>query len=322
MDNQRKDPTGSPSDEPVAPPVTPATPGSWRVVLLPDTQLYSERHPEIFESQTRWIAEHAEALDIRFVMHLGDVTNGNTPQEWQVARRAMSHLDGVVPYTVALGNHDMGPDGNSRTRETLLNEFFPARELGGSMGLGGTLDPGALDNAYHTFEAGGKPWIVLTLEYGPRQSVVEWANQVMAEHPEREAILITHGYLYFDGERYDWRRRRDQQWSPYLSGIANLEGGVHDGQELWEALVSRHPRFRFVFCGHVLGDGLARLSSPGLGGNVVHQVLVNYQMHPQGGEGFLRIVEFLPGGGVSMTSYSPFLDRYKTDPGNQFGIGL
>ncbi len=32
---------------------------TFMLVLLPDTQCYTDRYPEIFRSQTSWIADHA-----------------------------------------------------------------------------------------------------------------------------------------------------------------------------------------------------------------------------------------------------------------------
>ena len=61
------------------------------------------------------------------------------------------------------------------------------------------------------------------------------------------------------------------------------------------------------------------LTSKGEHGNLVHQMLVNYQMQPLGGEGYLRLLEFLPDGQtVQVKSYSPFYEQYKTDEQNQF----
>jgi hypothetical protein len=46
-------------------------------------------------------------------------------------------------------------------------------------------------------------------------------------------------------------------------------------------------------------------------------------MKKEGGEGFLRLVEFLPDGEtVQIRAYSPSLDAFKTDPQNQFTLKL
>jgi hypothetical protein len=137
-------------------------------------------------------------------------------------------------------------------------------------------------------------------------------------------ILITHAYMYFDDTRYNWYAKGTaQSWNPYTYGSASDPGGTNDGEDLWTKLVKIHPNFVMVFNGHVLNDGLGRLSSTNDFGNVVHQMLVNYQMKALGGEAFLRLVEFLPDGKtVQVKAFSPLYGTYKTDPQNQFILTL
>lgn len=302
------------------PPPLPFVEGSWTIAVLPDTQVYAMRHPEHFAAQTRWIAENRDERDIRFVLHLGDVTNNNDEEQWAHARAAMETLNGAVDYAIAPGNHDYGPNGNAADRTTLFNHFFPYEEQASRATFGGAFAEGALDNTWHEFEVAETPWLVLALEWGPREEVVAWANEVMAAHPEHRAILITHAYMHFDETRYDWAERgRDQSWNPHAYGTAEGPGGVHDGQELWDELVSKHAGFHMTLNGHVLGDGLGRLSSKGAGEHEVHQMLVNYQMKREGGEGFMRLLEFLPDGEtVNVRAWSPVTGEYRTDPQNQF----
>lgn len=297
--------------------------GSWTLVLLPDTQIYAMKHPDIFASQTRWIAENYEKRNIAFVLHEGDITNNNNPTQWGNARWAMSLLDGVVPYALAPGNHDCGPNGSASTRDTLLSVFFPVALYEDLPTFGGVFEKGKLDNSYHLFTAGGRDWLVLALEWGPRDEVVEWANQILEKYPRRTAMFVTHAYLYFDETRYDHTTRADQSWNPHGYATAKLSGGVNDGEELWQKLVSRHRNVAFVFNGHVIGDGAGRLTSTGVHGNIVHQLLANYQMRQQGGEGYLRLLEFLPDGNtVQVKTYSPHLDEYLTDDQQQFVLEL
>ncbi|MCW5548403.1 MAG: metallophosphoesterase [Opitutaceae bacterium] len=301
-------------------------PGSWTIAVLPDTQYYSRSHPDVFEAQTRWLAEQAEALDIRYVLHLGDITHGNTPEQWEVAQRAMARLHGVVPYAIVGGNHDYGPAGNSANRDSLFNDYFPVSRYEALPTFGGVMEPGRIDNSYHLFEAGGRKWIVLALEWAPRDAAVTWADRVLRQHSDRLAIIITHAYMFADDTRYHWVRygRARQPASPRHYGVARLPEGANDGEDLWEKLVSRHPGIFMVINGHTPGDGVARLTSTGVHGNAVHQMLVNYQrMPPRGGNGYLRLYEFQPDGEtVQVRSYSPLLDRYSTDVQNQYAIKL
>ena len=47
--------------------------------------------------------------------------------------------------------------------------------------------------------------MALGLEYGPRPEVMAWANQQLKTHAKRRAIIVTHGYLFYDNQRYDHR---------------------------------------------------------------------------------------------------------------------
>lgn len=308
-----------------APEVLPFVPGSWTLVLLPDTQVYSQSYPELFKDQTRWVVANRERYNIKYVLQLGDIVNvPYALNQWTNARAAMSILDGQVPYAIATGNHDHGSTGVSSDRTTVVNDFFPVSHFTNWPTFGGTWEPNRIENSYHLFSAGGVDWIVLALEWGPRNSPVAWANQVLANYPDRRAILITHAYMYHDETRYDWATRgATQQWNPHSYGTASDPDGTNDGEELWEKLVKRHPNFALVCNGHVLGDGLGRLSSTNDFGGVVHQMLVNYQMKALGGEAFLRLVEFLPDGKtVQVKAYSPLYGTYKTDSQNQFILTL
>ena len=83
--------------------------GGWTLVLLPDTQIYAQNYPGIFDAQTAWILNNARSRNIRYVMHLGDIVNVNSIPEWKNARDSMGALDGKVPYALVPGNHDYGP---------------------------------------------------------------------------------------------------------------------------------------------------------------------------------------------------------------------
>jgi hypothetical protein len=59
----------------------------------------------------------------------------------------------------------------------------------------------------------------------------------------------------------------------------------------------------------------------GLNGNLVNQILSDYQSDPLGGDGYLRIMRISPSlNRVSVTSYSPYLDSFLTDDHNQFTV--
>ena len=38
-------------------------------------------------------------------------------------------------------------------------------------------------------------FLILTLEFKPRDETLAWANRIVAEHPDYRTIVVTHGYL-------------------------------------------------------------------------------------------------------------------------------
>jgi len=295
----------------------------WTFAVLPDTQIYAASHPEIFEAQTRWIAERHAEEPIVFVLHEGDITNDASPAQWEVARRAFAHLDGVVPYVLATGNHDHGPGGSSASRDTPLNDVFPLDRFDRWPSFLETFEPGRVENSVHRFETPTGPWLVVALEFGPRDAVVTWARSMLEAHRGAPAILLTHAYLYSDHTRYDRPRRPDQKWSPHEYGIARLDGGVNDGEALFDKLVRPHDDLRLVLSGHVLNEGVARRTDRRAGGAVVHQLLANYQTAREGGAGFLRLMRLVDGGRrLLVRTYSPVHDEYRSDPQNELELDL
>ncbi len=301
--------------------------GSFTVAVLPDTQNYSEKFPANFLAQTQWIVDQQQARNIAFVLHLGDITNHNTAPEWQNAVKAMDLLHGKVPYAMVPGNHDYSANGRCADRTTQLNEYFPLARFQEQGTLGGTYDkePERMENSYHLYSVGDRKLVVIGLEFGPRRDVVRWANEVAARHADREAILITHAYMYFDETRYDWKKYGTKQnWNPHAYVVAKATNDdVLDGEELWTELVSRHENFIMTLNGHVLNDGLGRIATATPGHRDVHQMLVNFQMKPHGGDGWLRLLEFRPDGQtVQVCDYSPVLKQRNESQQNQFTLKL
>lgn len=233
-------------------------------------------------------------------------------------------MDGKVPYAFAPGNHDIGEGGRSEVRNTdMYNHFMPYEKYSKAPNFGGAFADGKMDNTWHTFKAGGINWLVLALEFGPRDTVLEWAATVIEKHPKHKVIITTHAYMYSDDTRMS--KERDHKWLPQEYGLGKATGkdAVNNGEQMWDKLVKNYANVMFVFSGHVLNDGTGALVSEGIHGNKVYQMLANYQGGvdgtEKGGNGFLRIITIDPGNStISVKSYSPYIDEYKTETGQQF----
>lgn len=230
-------------------------------------------------------------------------------------------LDGKVPYTLATGNHDFGTNGTSDVRNSdLFNQYFPYSKYSKEKTFGGAFEVGKMDNTWRVFKAGGNKWLILTLEFGPRNVVLDWANEVVKQHPKHTVIINTHAYMYSD----DTRMGEGDRWLPHRYGMGKETGAnaVNNGEEIWEKLVSLHSNIMFVFSGHVLNDGAGKLVSKGMHGNEVYQMLANYQKGVkglEGDEGFFRIVTIdAKNREIDVKTYSPRLQQYKTEEDHQF----
>ncbi len=295
----------------------------FTIAVLPDTQFYCDTRLKLshkwgngdlrryFIEQTRWVRDNRERLNIAFLVHEGDIVQTDAPEEWAIAKKAMSILDGIVPYCMCLGNHDMGFEkadnkygGNiAGNRTTHFNKYFPREKFAKRREFGGTFDPDRHDNSWYHFEAAGLKFLIVALEYHPRDEVLDWANRVVAEHPEHRAIVLTHSYLRGNKTRTKNRLK--------------LKG--NNGEQMWQKFVRKHKNMFMVLCGHFSAEAV--LTSAGDHGNPVHQILSDYQGMNNGGESWLRYMVFKPDANkISIYTYNPALDKFRNGPSSRFDL--
>ncbi len=139
----RSEPAAAPAPAEAKPP--PFVEGSETIVVLPDTEGYAGKRPQVLSAMLQWVADERERRSIRHLLHVGDVTNRNTPPEWANVRKAFDLIEGGVPYLLAAGNHDYdGQEG----RKTLMNDFFKVEELRQRSSYGGVFEEGKLENQF------------------------------------------------------------------------------------------------------------------------------------------------------------------------------
>ncbi|QSH41056.1 metallophosphoesterase [Lentisphaerota bacterium] len=258
-----------------------------------------------FNRQMDWIAENKKRYDIQYVLHLGDVTQNNNEAQWEMARKAFKRLNGKTPYAIAVGNHDVGLLGTADNRSTLLNKYFPVKNYKKWKTFGGVFEgePKRGENCYHTFSVNKTKWLILVLEFGPRDKIFKWANKVVEKHSQYNVVLVTHAYMDQFGVLYKKMTNGLETSPPHRYGIKNDKEGLNDGEDIWKKLVSKHKNIKIVICGHTPPDGLAYVVSKGESGNKVHQMVVNYQ-HID--DGTLRLLQFdKKGKTVEVHDYSP-----------------
>jgi len=263
----------------------------FTIIALPDTQVYSIKFPEVFYQQTEWVAKNISKLNCKFVIHEGDIVEkGRDENLWLVADKAMSKLDGKVPYCFTPGNHD-GPF-------VLFNKYFPFSRYDYQPWYGGCYEL-RNENSYHFFSASGLDFMIVCLRFDPNESVLAWANEVVEKHPDRRVIVATHSYI--DRSKF-----------------------TPEGEKIWNGFVRKHKNIFLVFCGHL---SVGQRTDTGDNGNTVHSLLADYQGLDFGGQGWLRIMKFIPRKNkIEVCAYSTRLkkimgpgdDKYSKPPMNNF----
>jgi hypothetical protein len=299
----------------VVPSAMASTLTPFTIVTLPDTQNLSDpdlffmpvsglpsglpaNRIGLFEAQTQWIANNQASQNIRFVSHLGDITQDATVGEFDRVQPVFARLDATtIPYSTVPGNHDYSPGGNGKQAGTpaataLANyvaAFGPQRYAGDSWYGGASLN-GA--NSYQYFEANGRRYLHIGLEHNPNNvynnnNALVWAQSVLNANPGVPTIISTHALI------------RDS--ATPLGGNASTTpfnpnaGQANEGINIYRDLIRNNDQIVFTFNGHYHdlpssnpADGERFEVTTNNAGRNVYTILSDYQDYPNGSDGFMR----------------------------------
>ncbi len=303
--------------------VPPAGPAPFTFLVLPDTQNYviTPTNTPVMTTQMQWISHNSAALNLAFVAGVGDIVDNYTSAaQWTRASTNMAVLDDArVPYSIVPGNHDFdiatgdfsGYDTYfpvSRFKTAAWNS--PAASYGGHMGdgsVGTDIVNRQNMNNFSLFSAGGMGFLVLGVELNPPDHVIEWAQRVIAQHPDRRVILATHSYVNVAGA--------------LSTQVLRTDVPGNSGADVWSKLVYPNCSVFLVVNGHFTNglDGEANRTDVNSCGQVVNSALSDFQGRPNGGDGWLRYYTFNPGRNeIQATTYSPSLLQFENDADSSF----
>ncbi len=305
-------------------PVDVGNKNDFTIVVLPDTQYYSETYPHIFDNQTKWVVETKDEFNTKFVIHLGDLVNSgeSSAAQWENANDSMSLMDGEVPYALTIGNHDYDEQAQTTSRNsTFFDSYFNISRYNSESWWGGSMNTSSVINSYQLFnttnlEGNIIEWMILNLEFCPRNESIAWANNTLNNNPNKKVIYFTHTYLYADNLHVS---NQPNNCTDY--GFEDMNNG--DAQ--WEKLVKNNSNIDLVASGHHLSDGIGYRTDNQPNGGKVDQFFTNFQTgvtgSTNGGNGFLRIVRFSPyDNEIIFTTYSPQVDSLTEISFNQMRI--
>lgn len=280
---------------------------------ITDTQYLSESYPEVYAEQLAWVRASEEARKISFVAHTGDLIqnwidpdqpDARARHEFEIASITQATLDDAgIANSVLPGNHD-----NKRgVTNDLYNEYFGPDRYAGSPWYGGSIAPDDNSANYTLFERAGARFLVLSLPYGYAERELVWAEDVVAQHPDRNVIVATHEHLSATDEYNPPARSIGSRW-------------LSRADELWERVVAPNRNVVLVLAGHF--HGLSRIDTTdagGIRGHSVTELLADYQeFRTHTGEratGFQRLLQIdLAAGSVQVDTFSATLGEHASFP--------
>jgi len=277
---------------------------AYSFAVIGDTQILAVKYPEKFTALYDWVLDNVEAKKIKYVLGLGDITDDDTAAEWELAKKNITRMNGIVPYSLVRGNHDS---------INQMRKYFPMSEFGST--VTGTYEANSIINSYHKFAVGDVKYLLFTLDYGAFDKVLDWASEIIEAHPDHNVIITTHAYLFRDGTTLD---------AGDVVPPSNKGAQYNNGDEMWDKLIKKHENIVLVLSGHDPCDNVVCTQTKGDNGNIVTQMLIDPQGvdKAQGGSGLVAMFYFSEDGKTLQVEY------YSTDrkayylENNQFTVTL
>ncbi|MDT8974902.1 S-layer homology domain-containing protein [Paenibacillus sp. chi10] len=255
-------------------------------VWMSDTQYYSQSYPQIYKKIVNWVKDNKESNNIKYVIHTGDIVDKSYQEyQWQEADEDMKVLeDANIPYGVLAGNHDVGHQDNDYTKYW---QYFGEQRFKDMPTYGESYQNNR--GHYDLVSAGGNDFIIVYMGWGLGDKEIDWMNEVVAKYPERKAILCLHEYMLVSNNRAPIADKIfEKVIKPNKNVIAALSGHYHDAQLKIDELEDDNGEKRKVY-----------------------QMLADYQGAPEGGLGYIRLMQFdMKNNKLHIKTYSPYLDDY------------
>ena len=272
----------------------------YSFAVVGDTQIIAQNHSSQFHMIYDWILNNQKDKNIQYVFGLGDITNGSSTNEWNVASENIFRLNGVIPYSAVRGNHD---------KVANYNKIFVNNSAYMSQFDGFYAENDAC-NTYRKITIGDVKYLMITLDYGASDDVLNWAGNIISQNKDYKVIISTHAYLYRDGTTLDQK----DVCPPATTG------GYNNGDHMWDKLISKYENIFLVLSGHDPSAQVVMSQQTGVHGNLVTQMLID----PQGVDtsvptGMVTMLYIKADGTIEVETYSTIQEKHYKQS-NQFVI--
>lgn len=270
----------------------------FSIAAIGDTQITNVLDPDNYLVLYNYLAEHKDELKLSYVLGLGDITDVDKYEEWSRAEQARKILyEAGIGHTFLRGNHDSSAKYNQTFNKAPYSESFDGRYGEG------------VENTYRKIEVCGIKYLILTMDMGAHDDILEWADGVIAAHPDHNVIITTHAYLFPTGELIKFG-------DPYAA--TNRDPEANNGTDIWEKLVNKHKNIVLVLSGHECAPYVVHTQTKNDCGTNVMQILSDTSgvdqdlvYAGQGTTGMITLFYFSEGGTkVTVRCYSAIRDAY------------
>lgn len=283
-------------------------PASEYLIVIGDIQEYTQTFENLdyLIYSLNWIRNQNNHYgNIKCVLQDGDVTNNNSPWQWDMAREAFHHLKDSVMYVWSTGNHDYQWGGETGTQisdrtSTLLNSYLSNPLL--DKNILSYFETDRYENIILRSTLANRQINIISLEFGPRPEVLHWAAEYVRSHTDERFILMTHEYMTSEGDRMESGKT--------FADLQFMELPHTEPDEIWEQLVKPNDNVLCVVNGH---NGFCKyLETENDAGRMVPQILFNLQYQVNGGDSMLQLWEFPQNENrVNISVYNTLSGEYK-----------
>lgn len=270
---------------------------NYNIVLIPDTQNTVEYCGDVMDAAVDGLIDTADELNVKGVIHLGDVVDDNNDDaQYVTARNVFYQLpDAGIKFLVQMGNHDGWASGTHNYYNSFSGKSTSFLRRA-SWYL--TNSPHGDGNSSYMFVQGGSyNYLVISLSCsgsgagqnnntGWDSRDEEWLRSVLEEYPNCPTIVTTHDL---------------QNCSATEPSAITLSSR---GTQLWN-IVKDYDQVFMMVGGHSHGSGVEMLENTN--GKPVVSILTDYQFAYNGGNGFFRYLEFDESADkIYYSTYSPY----------------
>ena len=279
--------------------LTDSTDQDFSMLWFTDTQYYAADYPEVWSSMTDWMIDEFKKGSYEYAMNTGDLVDDVLDEEqWKVAEENLDRMDEAnIPYGVLAGNHDVGIDKLNKTYDYSTFKRYAGVDRFKDKPWFGEAMNDENQNHYDLFSFGDHDFIMLYLGFGRDGSAetVKWANKVLEQHADRNAIVGMHENI-----------NSLAQYVTEEARVVNRE------------IVVPNENVKMVLSGHHHGANyrVKKLENEDGTDREVLEVLANHQGNtaPDRGQGYLKMLTFDPTDEtLDLVSYSPYLDDFDFD---------